>query len=125
NLKDLINVKDVKTTLGTKVYQNYIPDEDSHIVKQLRNNGSILIGKTNMDQFAFDTTGDTSYYGPSYNPYNFEKIAGGSSSGSAASVAMGFSYGSIGSDTSGSIRVPASCCGVVGLKPTFGMTNNE
>ncbi|NEU31823.1 Asp-tRNA(Asn)/Glu-tRNA(Gln) amidotransferase subunit GatA [bacterium LRH843] len=119
-LKDLICTKGIKTTFGSEVYQNYIPDFDAEVVTRLKDAGAIMIGKLNMHAFAYGTTGDRSFFGAVKNPHNLEKITGGSSSGSGAAVAAYQCYGSIGSDTGGSIRMPASMCGIVGMKPTFG-----
>lgn len=119
-LKDNVFTKGVKTTLGSQVYKDFIPDYDAEVVRKLKASGAVIVGKQNMQEFAYGTTGDRSFYGPVRNPHNFKKIAGGSSSGSAASVAGSIVFGSIGSDTGGSIRIPASCCGIVGMKPTFG-----
>jgi aspartyl-tRNA(Asn)/glutamyl-tRNA(Gln) amidotransferase subunit A len=122
-LKDLIYTKGIKTTFGSEIYQDFVPDYDAEIVTQLENAGAIMIGKLNMHGFAYGTTGDRSFFGPVKNPYDPSKITGGSSSGSAAAVAAFLCYGAIGSDTGGSIRMPASCCGIVGMKPTFGLVS--
>ncbi|WP_042143489.1 amidase [Paucisalibacillus sp. EB02] len=122
-LKDLINLKGVRTTMASGVFQDFIPRKDAVVVSNLKSSGSIIIGKQNLHELAYGTTGDDSFYGPTKNPFHLQKIAGGSSSGSAASVAAGLCWGSVGTDTSGSIRIPASLCGVVGMKPTFGKLN--
>lgn len=119
-LKDMIYTSDMKTTMGSPIYKNHVPQNNANVVMQLKNAGAILIGKLNTHQFAYGPTGDRSYYGPVSNPYDLNKMSGGSSSGSAAAVAACFAYGSIGTDTSGSIRIPASFCGIVGMKPTKG-----
>ncbi|MBT2686795.1 amidase [Bacillus sp. ISL-47] len=124
-LKDLINVKGVPTTVGSEIYKDYIPNEDAEIVNKLRNSGAINLGKLNMHQFAYGTTGDRSFFGPVKNPHDPTRVTGGSSAGSGAAVAANFIYGSIGSDTGGSIRIPASCCGIVGMKPTFGIVSKR
>ncbi|MUK87426.1 amidase [Ornithinibacillus sp. L9] len=124
-LKDLIHTKGIKTTMASGVYQDFIPNEDAALVKTLLNMGSILIGKQNLHELAYGTTGDDSYFGPTRNPHDSSKIAGGSSSGSAAATAAQLCWGSIGTDTSGSIRIPASICGVVGMKPTYGKLDLE
>ncbi len=114
-IKDIIAVKDVRTTAGSKVLADYISQEDATVVEQLRKNGAIIIGKTNTHEFAYGT------YTPSTrNPWDRARIPGGSSGGSAAAVAAGMCPGAIGSDTGGSIRIPAACCGVTGLKATYG-----
>lgn len=114
-VKDIIAVKDVRTTAGSKVLADYIAREDAMVVEQLRKNGAIIIGKTNTHEFAYGT-----YTPPTRNPWNQAHIPGGSSGGSAAAVAARMSLGAIGSDTGGSVRIPAACCGVTGLKPTYG-----
>jgi len=114
-VKDIVAVKGVRTTAGSKVLADHISQEDAMVVEQLRKNGAIIIGKTNTHEFAYGT-----YTPPTRNPWNQAHIPGGSSGGSAAAVAASMSLGAIGSDTGGSIRIPAACCGVTGLKPTYG-----
>lgn len=123
--KDLIFTKNIKTTMGSKMYENFIPDADAAVIERLKEAGAIIIGKTNTHEFAYGPIGDRSYFGPCRNPHNPEKISGGSSSGSAAAVAAGMVSGAIGSDTGGSIRIPASACGAVGMKPTFGLVSKR
>jgi aspartyl-tRNA(Asn)/glutamyl-tRNA(Gln) amidotransferase subunit A len=120
-LKDLIDTAGIKTTAASGVFQNRIPDHDAPIVKQLKKAGAVIVGKTNMHEFAIGSTSHVSFFGPVRNPWNPDYVAGGSSGGSAAAVAAGMCYASIGSDTGGSNRVPPACCGVVGLKPTHGL----
>ncbi|MGN7385490.1 amidase [Sporosarcina sp. SAFN-015] len=124
-VKDMIYTKDMKTTMGSEIYQDFIPTYDAFVVEKLREAGAIIIGKQNTHQFAYGPTGDRSHYGPVHNPHNTEKMTGGSSSGSAAAVAANLSYGSLGTDTGGSVRIPASFCGVVGMKPTFGRVSKR
>lgn len=119
-LKDLIFTKNMKTTMGSAFFKEFTPDDNATVVDKLEEAGAIIIGKLNTHQFAYGTTGDRSYYGPVKNPYDLSKITGGSSSGSAAAVALNLCYATLGSDTSGSVRIPASCCGVFGMKPTYG-----
>lgn len=119
-VKDIINVKGTATTCASALNINNISADDAEIVKRLKNSGAIIFGKENMHSFAYGSTGDISYFGPVKNPLDHSKIAGGSSSGSSAAVASDLSFGSVGSDTGGSIRIPAAFCGVVGMKPTFG-----
>lgn len=120
-LKDIIHFKGTYTTSGSKLYTKRLSEGNADVVTRLNQSGAIIIGKENMHSLAYGSTGDVSHFGPIRNPLNPEKIAGGSSSGSAAGVSSYFSYGSIGSDTGGSIRIPAALCGVVGMKPTFGL----
>lgn len=119
-VKDNVFVKGIKNTSGSAVYKDYVPTEDAELVRRLTDSGAVIIGKTNMHEFAAGGTGDRSYFGPSRNPLDPTKITGGSSSGSAAAVAGHLAYAAIGSDTVGSIRIPSACCGLVGMKPTFG-----
>lgn len=115
SIKDIIAVKNVLTTAGSQVLADHISQEDATVVEQLRKNGAIIIGKTNTHEFAYGP-----YTPPTRNPWDVSRIPGGSSGGSAAAVAASMCLGAIGSDTGGSIRIPASCCGVTGLKPTYG-----
>src|SRR5271170_3048470 len=119
SLKDNIYTKDIRTTAGSKILKDFIPQQDALVVSQLKNAGAILLGKTNMHEFAYGVTSNSPHYGPVRNPWDLSRIPGGSSGGSAAAVAAGLCYGSIGTDTGGSIRIPASLCGIVGLKPHF------
>ena len=114
-VKDIIAVKGIRMTAGSKVLADYVSQEDAMVVEQLRKVGAIVIGKTNTHEFAYGT-----YTPPTRNPWDRTRIPGGSSGGSAAAVAAGMCLGAIGSDTGGSIRIPAACCGVTGLKPTYG-----
>lgn len=124
-LKDLINTKNLITTMGSEIHQNYVPKSNATVVEKLKEAGAIIVGKLNTHQFAYGPTGDRSYYGPSRNPHDPQKMTGGSSSGSAASVAACLCFGSLGTDTGGSVRVPASFCGVVGMKPTYGLISKN
>ena len=123
SLKDLYDTKGVRTTSATRIMADRVPTEDSVIARRLREAGAILIGKANMTEFALG--GIWPEYGQAINPWNAEHTPGGSSSGSGVSVATGMNYASIGSDTGGSIRIPAAFCGVVGLKPTFGRVSRR
>lgn len=119
-IKDMIYTKNIKTTMGSEIFKDYVPDYDAAVVEKLKQAGATIIGKLNTHQFAYGPTGDRSFYGPVKNPYNLSKITGGSSSGAGAAVATSLCYAALGTDTGGSIRIPSACCGIVGMKPTFG-----
>ena len=121
SLKDLFDTAGVRTTAASAVYLERVPTEDAEVVRRLRAAGAIILGKTNLHEFAYGGSGLISHFGPARNPWDPERITGGSSSGSAAAVASGMCYASIGSDTAGSIRLPAAYCGLVGIKPTYGL----
>src|SRR5215469_11697673 len=124
-VKDLAETAGVRTTAASAVLEHYIPSEDAEVVRRLRKAGAILLGKLNLHEFAYGGSGLISHYGPARNPWNPTHITGGSSSGSAAAVAAGLCYGAIGTDTAGSIRLPASYCGIAGLKPTYGLVSTR
>lgn len=124
-LKDLIDTAGVKTTCGSALFADRVPTEDAHIVQLLKSAGAVLIGKQNLQEFAYGGTSTSSYFGPVHNPLNLDRIAGGSSGGSAAAVATGMCFGAIGTDTGGSVREPAAFCGIVGLKPTYGRVSTR
>lgn len=125
SLKDNIYTAEVRTTAGSRVLKDFVPLRDAPIVIALKEAGAVLLGKTNMHEFAYGTTSNNRHYGAVRNPWDVSRIAGGSSGGSAAALAAGLCYGSIGTDTGGSIRIPASLCGVVGLKPGLGRVSAD
>jgi aspartyl-tRNA(Asn)/glutamyl-tRNA(Gln) amidotransferase subunit A len=120
SLKDLFDVRGTPTTAASRVRDGHIADRDAPVVSHLRQAGAVFIGKTNLHEFAFGTTNEDSAFGPARNPCDPQRSPGGSSGGSAASVAAGMALATIGTDTGGSIRIPAAACGIVGLKPSFG-----
>ncbi len=120
SLKDLIDLKGHPTTAASRVRQRHVASADAPVVTRLREAGAVIIGKTNLHEFAFGTTSEDSAYGPVRNPLDPARSAGGSSGGSAAGIVSGMSVASVGTDTGGSIRIPAAACGLVGLKPEYG-----
>ena len=124
-IKDLYETKGIRTTAGSKILADYVPAEDATCIRRLREQGVVLLGKLNMHEWAFGTTTVVSHFGPAHNPWALERITGGSSGGSGAALAASLCLGSLGSDTGGSIRMPASMCGIVGLKPTFGRVSTH
>lgn len=119
-LKDNIKTEGVCTTAGSRILREFIPSADADVAAKLKSAGAILLGKTNLHEFAYGVTTENPHYGPARNPWNLECIPGGSSGGSAAAVATGLGFASVGTDTGGSIRIPSALCGIVGLKPNFG-----
>src|SRR2546427_13046962 len=124
-LKDNIDTAGVRTTAASELFKDRVPSEDAEVVRRLKNAGAIILGKTNLHEFAYGGTSSVSYFGPVHNPWALDKIPGGSSGGSAAATAAALCFGSLGTDTGGSIRIPACYCGIVGFKPTYGRVSNR
>jgi aspartyl-tRNA(Asn)/glutamyl-tRNA(Gln) amidotransferase subunit A len=124
-IKDLYETRGIRTTAGSKILADYVPAGDATCIRCLREQGVVLLGKLNMHEWAFGGTTVVSHFGPAHNPWALDRITGGSSGGSGAALAASVCLGSLGSDTGGSIRMPASMCGVVGLKPTFGRVSKH
>jgi aspartyl-tRNA(Asn)/glutamyl-tRNA(Gln) amidotransferase subunit A len=124
-LKDLLATRGVRTTSGSLLYADWVPDHDAAVVERLRRAGAVILGKTNLHELAYGTTSANPHFGPVHNPWRQGYHPGGSSGGSAAAVAAGLAFMALGSDTGASIRQPAACCGITGLKPTFGRVSKR
>lgn len=124
-VKDLFFMAGLPMTGGSRVLADFVPHEDATVIRRLKEAGAILVGKLNLHELAYGVTNDNPHFGPVRNPWNLTRIAGGSSGGAAAAVAASLCLGSLGTDTGGSIRIPAACCGVVGLKPTYGRVSRD
>jgi aspartyl-tRNA(Asn)/glutamyl-tRNA(Gln) amidotransferase subunit A len=124
-LKDAIDTAGTRTTAASAQFENRIPDADAEVVRRLRQSGAVIIGKSNLAEFSLSPSGASSYFGPVRNPWDLERVTGGSSSGSAAATAMHMCLAALGTDSGGSVRIPAAWCGLVGLKPTDGLVSTR
>jgi aspartyl-tRNA(Asn)/glutamyl-tRNA(Gln) amidotransferase subunit A len=124
-LKDNIDTAGVRTTAASELFKDRVPSEDAEVVRRLKNAGAVLLGKTNLHEFALGGTSAVRYFGPVHNPWALDRIPGGSSGGSGAATAAGLCFGSLGTDTAGSVRIPASYCGIVGFRPTNGRVSTR
>ena len=122
-LKDAIDTAGTRTTAGSALFENRIPSDDAHVVRRLRQAGGVIIAKANLAEFSLSPTGASSHFGPVRNPWALDRVTGGSSSGSAAATSMRMCFGALGTDSGGSVRIPAAWCGLVGLKPTDGLVS--
>src|SRR5207237_2306976 len=124
-LKDNIETAGIRTTAASELFKDRVPSEEAEVVRRFKKGVAILLGKMNLHEFAYGGSSSISYFGPVHNPWALDRVPGGSSGGSAAATATGLCFGSLGTDTGGSIRIPASYCGIVGFKPTYGRVSNR
>lgn len=124
-LKDLLYTRGIRTTAGSRFLKDFVPAEDAEVVARLKSAGALLVGKTQMHEFAYGPTSTNPHYGDAHNPWDLDRLTGGSSGGSAAAVATSMAAAALGSDTGGSIRIPASLCGITGIKPTYGRVSRH
>ncbi|HEX4166307.1 MAG TPA: amidase, partial [Bryobacteraceae bacterium] len=124
-LKDNIDTAGVRTTAASRVFLHRVPTQDAEVTRRMAAAGAVCLGKLNLDEFAFEGTGTTGCFGPVHNPWNREHITGGSSAGSAAALAAGLCYASVGSDDGGSVRIPAAYCGITGFKTSYGRVSTR
>lgn len=124
-LKDAIDTAGTRTTAGSALFEHRVPTEDAHVVRLLRKAGAVIVAKSNLSEFSLTATAVSSHFGPVHNPWALDRVAGGSSGGSAAAVSTGMCFAALGTDSGGSVRIPAAWCGIVGLKPTAGLVSNS